>query len=119
MGVGQRKCEKTIRLFMNYVFVSVFQYDPRPPKHTLDLMDYVKHILISLFVMVQEVKFRDCKYSSLVSVCFKCKIRFKTYGIHHNKNIDQPSSRKISWSLEMVNPIYPSSWHCTINRDHL
>ena len=34
-----------------------------------------------------EVKFRHFKFSSVVfhsfSVCFKCQIRFKTYGIHH------------------------------------
>ena len=29
----------------------------------------------------------------LFYVCFKCKIRMRTYGIHHNKNFDQKTTK--------------------------
>ena len=75
------------------LFFGEFQNDPGPPKYALELGGYVKYMFSLHFTVhysqelkVQKVKFRCFMFSSVVffhsfSVCFKCKIRFKTYGI--------------------------------------
>ena len=83
-------------------FFRLFQNDPGPPKFALELRGYVKYIFFLHFTVhysqelkVRKVKFRSFKFSSVVFLspfCFECKIHFKTYGIPHNKNINQKNS---------------------------
>ena len=43
VGVGG-DVKELIGFFINHVFVGVFQYDFGPPKHALELRDYVKYM---------------------------------------------------------------------------
>ena len=55
------------RIFINHVFVGVFQYNLGPPKYTLELRNFV---IINVFLyiwLVQKVKFGCLKECSLVS----------------------------------------------------
>ena len=45
--MGQQKCGKSKECKgggPNHVFIGVFQYDSGPPKHALELRDYVKYM---------------------------------------------------------------------------
>ena len=46
-GGGRRKCQSLLGFFINHVSVGVFQYDLGPPKHTLELRNFV---LINVFI---------------------------------------------------------------------
>ena len=43
-SVPKRNMKELIGFFINNVFVGVFQYDFGPPKHALELRDYVKYM---------------------------------------------------------------------------
>ena len=36
--------QELLGFFINHVFIGVFQYDSGPPKHALELRDYVKYM---------------------------------------------------------------------------
>ena len=64
-GVGGNVKKKTQGFFINNVFVGVFQYDPGPPKHALELRDYVKYMFsffISLLIMVWNLRSIFCVF---------------------------------------------------------
>ena len=42
-GVGG-DVKELLGFFINHVFIGVFQYDSGPPKHALELRDYVKYM---------------------------------------------------------------------------
>ena len=46
LTIHRRKCQKLLGFFINHVIFGVFQYDLGPPKHTLELRNFV---LINVF----------------------------------------------------------------------
>ena len=96
---GRQKCDRPTRLFYKSCIVGVLMCDSGPQKHALELkkvwkiLDFAQKDWISMVWHSRSKKWNSgllivfSSFYFIFSVCYKCKIRFRTYGIHRNIKI--------------------------------
>ena len=106
-----------ITLCSQYLIVDDFMryYNRTKISHVCRFHEIFHRNLNISWLHISRLRFRLAHHRTALryfSVCFKCKIRFKTCGIHHNKNFDQKNSGPLcSQRLRKEAFFYPFPYH--------